>query len=524
MIHLKEHKNKFPHPSPQQLALSGLPRPIKLIFTSLLAAIFLPLSILVFSTGIFSRTNFVTLSAASCGAEIDDLRSPLFSADDRILILAPHPDDETLGCGGIIQKAVALHLPIRVVFLTYGDDNEWSFLVYRKLPVIGSQAIKKMGLLRAKEARQATARLGLQPQQITFLGYPDHAMESIWNEHWGNRPPAVGPLSRAHQVPYSDAFRPGAPYKGEDVVEDFVSILREFKPTKIFLSHPADSHPDHRSLYLFVRVAIWEMKDEINLSPKLFPYLVHFPGWPEHKGCHESMALEPPKEMENSIHWLSVPLNPQEEMTKLAALKLHKSQHESAAPFLDAFIRKNELFGDFPELIAEQRPLEAAEQGDKQMMEQRMDERKEKDGSQDNAEPSGPLWLDLDKGKERLVIAFFVPGAELDKPHLSFRLFGYRHDVPFAEMPKLLFRISGETFRVYDKGEKINSVTVEVKKKGARLTVAVPLEALGKPQRIFFGTRAALAPAPALGLKPQAKSFYSWRIIVVRGKNNREIQ
>ena len=51
---------------------------------------------------------------------------------DRILIFAPHPDDEILGCAGIIQKAKAMNIPVRVLFLTFGDSNEWAFLFYRK--------------------------------------------------------------------------------------------------------------------------------------------------------------------------------------------------------------------------------------------------------------------------------------------------------------------------------------------------------------------------------------------------------
>ena len=71
---------------------------------------------------------------------------------DRILILAPHPDDEDLGCGGIIQKALAMKLPVKIVFFTYGDNNEWSFLIYRKRPVFMPMAIRNMGLLRHDEA------------------------------------------------------------------------------------------------------------------------------------------------------------------------------------------------------------------------------------------------------------------------------------------------------------------------------------------------------------------------------------
>ena len=65
--------------------------------------------------------------------------------DDRILIFAPHPDDETIATGGIIQKAVAMGLPIHVAFLTYGDNNETSFMLYRKRPTLKAKAVQGYG-------------------------------------------------------------------------------------------------------------------------------------------------------------------------------------------------------------------------------------------------------------------------------------------------------------------------------------------------------------------------------------------
>ena len=76
----------------------------------------------------------------------------MLGPQDRVLILAPHPDDETLCTGGIIQQALALGLPIHVVFLTYGDNNEWSFVKYRKKLTVGSKAVEGMGLVRHDEA------------------------------------------------------------------------------------------------------------------------------------------------------------------------------------------------------------------------------------------------------------------------------------------------------------------------------------------------------------------------------------
>src|SRR5215218_4773311 len=89
--------------------------------------------------------------------------------DDRILVLVPHPDDEVLGAGGVLREAVARGLPVRVVFLTYGDSNEWSFLAYRKRPVVLPRGALAMGEVRRREALAAAAALGVPAADLTFL-------------------------------------------------------------------------------------------------------------------------------------------------------------------------------------------------------------------------------------------------------------------------------------------------------------------------------------------------------------------
>ena len=89
---------------------------------------------------------------------------------DRILVLAPHPDDEVLGAGGVIQQAVAMKLPLRIVFFTYGDSNQWSFLLYRKHPVVMPRAVETMGLVRHDEAIKASHILGVAPEQFNIFG------------------------------------------------------------------------------------------------------------------------------------------------------------------------------------------------------------------------------------------------------------------------------------------------------------------------------------------------------------------
>ena len=80
------------------------------------------------------------------------------------LILAPHPDDESLGCGGLIAESVALGSPAFVIVLTDGTGSHPNSRAY---------PAPKLRRLREREAQAATAALGLKPDRIAFLGLPD---------------------------------------------------------------------------------------------------------------------------------------------------------------------------------------------------------------------------------------------------------------------------------------------------------------------------------------------------------------
>ena len=125
-------------------------------------------------------------------AEGSPWRQLTLEPGDRVLILAPHPDDEVLGCGGVVQQAVGLGLPVRIVFLTYGDFYEWSFLRYEGRPVLTPRGVEGMGEIRHGEAQAADARLGVPAADLTFLGYPDFGTLTIWERAWGEAPPVRG--------------------------------------------------------------------------------------------------------------------------------------------------------------------------------------------------------------------------------------------------------------------------------------------------------------------------------------------
>src|SRR5262249_9852030 len=47
------------------------------------------------------------------------------SANERLLVFAPHPDDDVLACGGLLQRAAAALAAVGVVFVTDGENNPW---------------------------------------------------------------------------------------------------------------------------------------------------------------------------------------------------------------------------------------------------------------------------------------------------------------------------------------------------------------------------------------------------------------
>ncbi len=423
---------------------------------------------------------------------------------DRLLVLAPHPDDETLCCGGLIQQAVRTGVPVRVVFFTNGDNNEWSFFVYRKHPVLFPRAVRGMGQVRHEEALAAVKLLGLSPNQVTFLGYPDFGTLYIWKRHWGDRPAYRSMLTRATAVPYASALRPGAPHKGEEVLHDLTTVLREFRPTKVFVSHPADKMPDHAALYLFTRVALWDLERELP-SPELYPYLVHFKHWPHPKGLRKEALLEPPQKFQEAIPWRSHPLTPAEVEWKLKALKTHRTQYTVSAKYLLSFIRMNELFGDFlPVRLGGGREA-AFSSEDPDHEPEALEELTDVERAAFVGVETRSVQLD---GKDVVVsIGFSRPLAQAVEA--SVYIFGYRADRPFATMPKLHVKTGTLTSVVYDQDRVVAADTVRVGRRFKQLTIRVPLDALGQPQKIFTSARTHLSEVPLDGV--------SWRIFDVGG-------
>jgi LmbE family N-acetylglucosaminyl deacetylase len=77
------------------------------------------------------------------------------------IVFAPHPDDETLGCGGTIVRKLALGAKVEVVFLTDGSHSH---------DVIPS---KELARIRRAEALKACEVLGIDERRVSFLDLED---------------------------------------------------------------------------------------------------------------------------------------------------------------------------------------------------------------------------------------------------------------------------------------------------------------------------------------------------------------
>ena len=150
------------------------------------------------------------------------------------LVIAPHADDESLGCGGALALLAALGLPAHVLVLTDGTGSHPSS---RRYP---PAALRD---LREHEALAAVAELGLPPASVTFLRLPDTAS------------PRIG-----------DADFAAATTRVVDVFRMFGPL-----PATVLVPWRREPHRDHRSA--------WELIQAASARLGTAPRLIEYPIW-----------------------------------------------------------------------------------------------------------------------------------------------------------------------------------------------------------------------------------------------------
>ena len=434
---------------------------------------------------------------------------PEFTPDDRVLILAPHPDDEAIGTAGVIQRALSRGAKLKVVYLTNGDSNELSFLVYEKRPMlIGREAIE-LGEIRINESRSAMKLLGLNDSDVVFLGYPDFGTLSIFVQHW--KRPYRSFITRLSKVSYKDALSPGAPYLGESILSDLESVMKKFKPTKIFVSSPADRNPDHQALFLYSTVALLDLNRSNALSQtEVFPYLVHFRGWPSPSGYAPNMYISPPSQLSSSgMHWEGLNLSPEELSRKHEAILAYQSQNSYSPRFLPSFARQNEIFGSYELFL-----LNRQKEGNISWLQFEEISNLELQGnisdlqeSYDEASQSLISNVAYAYSNTSIFVRLILRRSFEPDRKISLFLFGYSSRTNFSEMPKIRLVVSPFATSVYDGERRILSSGASVSRQKGGIIVKVPLKLLGKPDYVLTATKTGA------GEMPVSETF--WRVLVL---------
>lgn len=125
--------------------------------------------------------------------------------NSKILVVAPHPDDEVLGCGGAIARHTAQGDEVRVLIMTRGAPD-----IY---PPEEEEGVRQ-------EAQEAHRILGVS--ETYFLDFPAPQLDTI---------------------------------PGYQLADAIATLIHRYQPQRIYLPHRGDIHLDHQKVYQATLVA-----------------------------------------------------------------------------------------------------------------------------------------------------------------------------------------------------------------------------------------------------------------------------
>ncbi len=151
--------------------------------------------------------------------------------DTRLLIIAPHQDDSTLGCGGLMLLRRLEGAPVSVVYLTDGSAS------HPEHPTLTPSLLVQM---RREEAEAATALLGVDHAKLTFLNEPDGTLDKL------------------------------SPERRTALIDRLAAVFRLAAPDHLLLPYRKDGSSEHEAGFGLVMAAL----AAAGLTPRVFEYPV----------------------------------------------------------------------------------------------------------------------------------------------------------------------------------------------------------------------------------------------------------
>ena len=265
-------------------------------------------------------------------------------AATRLLVIAPHPDDDVLGAGGLMQRVKSTGGAVRVVYLTDGEGYPEGVREEDHIARPTAKNYLGYGKQRRREARAALLRLGLADAFQTFLGFPDGGLCQLTRAYWSERRGAYrSPYTRLTRPPKGEMLVPATKYRGEDLAQELALIIGDFKPTMIAVPRQEDQHADHCAAWFFLADSLTDVRRvHPEFTTDVINYIIHFNTWPFED---DGPRLDPPPGLRGGASgWMRLALTPAETRTKRRALRRFTTQMHVMDWFLDGFARSNEVF------------------------------------------------------------------------------------------------------------------------------------------------------------------------------------
>ena len=273
---------------------------------------------------------------------------------ERLLVLAPHPDDETLSAAGLIQQVFEHRGTVRSVVVTSGDAYVEAIQRDLGKTNLSSSDYIAYGEKRLKESRSAAHVLGHGFIHLDLYGFSDGSIYPMLVSHWGRTHPERSGFTGYSHVPYVEAEDKGIAQEGELLRNELVEILRATKPTMIVFPDVMENDSDHAGLGMFALLAIndWlEHSIGTEPNPRLFAYLIHWQhGWPSGSTAETPLDLSTqplylPDDLPlRGLARSCTPLSVAERLLKREALAQYHTQQRAMGSFLAAFVRSNECY------------------------------------------------------------------------------------------------------------------------------------------------------------------------------------
>jgi len=302
--------------------------------------------VLILIVVLFSGNFIYNRLRAAPNLHLDDLPILSLNGIHRLLVIAPHPDDETLAAGGIIQQAIATGIDIKVIVVTNGDGQVLAPLALHMDLLPRPNDYIADGKQRQAETLSSLRTLGLTPSSISFLDYPDGQLNQLWLDNWITACPLHARFTRSTRSPYPQTTIVDKSYCGKRLIGEFQTILEAFKPDLILLPHPNDEHADHRATTSFMMMALTlERPIDPEYKPAVMGYLVHYGFFPQPRGWHQNSVVLPPVSLSGAENkWERINLTLDQIKIKGEAIRAYASQIRLLGSFLPSFARSDEIF------------------------------------------------------------------------------------------------------------------------------------------------------------------------------------